>query len=273
MPAYDSEAIHRDLALAQRAALAGARLGLEYFERVQDLPQERKADGTIGTEADRAVEQTVRSTLLSGRPDDACLGEETGESGSGPRRWILDGIDGTIVFVAGGDGWQSLIALEQDGQIVVGVSAVPVQGQIWWAARGLGAYVADFEGESIGEARQLAVAAPPAAIASTRLGVVPPLELIDSRRRPGAERTVEPLISTMSRRPWSAHPGLLVAAGELDLAVQALGSVWDFAAISLIVEEAGGRFSGRDGQAHPVTGVAVFSSGAALHETALAHLG
>jgi histidinol-phosphatase len=59
---------------------------------------------------------------------------------------------------------------------------------------------------------------------------------------------------------WSAHAALLVASGELDLAVQVGGKVWDYAPLSLIVEEAGGSFSGDRGQSHPVTGTAIFAS-------------
>lgn len=68
------------------------------------------------------------------------------------------------------------------------------------------------------------------------------------------------------------HPALLGASGELDLAVQVRGEVWDFAATSLIVEEAGGCFSGAAGQTHPVFGPALFSSNETLHKEALSYL-
>ena len=108
-------ALSDDLILAQHAALAGASLGLEYFQRVKDLRIDYKTDGSYVTEADCCVEETVRSILLAERPNDACLGEETGEHGSGRRRWILDGIDGTAEFLRGESSWQTLIALEEDG--------------------------------------------------------------------------------------------------------------------------------------------------------------
>jgi histidinol-phosphatase len=273
MPSPDLDAVRRDLVLAQRAALAGARLALPYFSRVRELLQERKADGTIVTEADRAVEQTVRATLLAERPDDACLGEETGESGGGARRWILDGIDGTAVFVLGDTSWQSLIALEVDGEITVGVAIAPARGQIWWAARGLGAFVADFEGDTIQAGRRLRVAPAPDSLASTRLGIVPVIAMLDEHRRPPVERLVERLLRVTPPRAWPIHPALVVAEGDLDLAVQVLGSVWDFAALSLIVEEAGGAFSGLAGQGHPVSGTAIFASGDGLRRQALSQLG
>jgi histidinol-phosphatase len=124
-----------DLELAQRAALAGARLGRSYFARVRALPQELKADGSVVAEADRAVEHEVRRVLMEARPGDAFLGEETGEHGRGRRRWILDGIDGTAVFVTGDRRRQTLIALEEDGEITVGVAVLPARSQMWWARR------------------------------------------------------------------------------------------------------------------------------------------
>src|SRR4051812_1363767 len=103
-----------DLDLARRAALAGAALGLRYFAALADLPSERKADGSVATAADRAGEAAIREVLTEARPGDAILGEEGGSTGgSADRRWIIDPIDGTALFVAGDDRWLVLIALEE----------------------------------------------------------------------------------------------------------------------------------------------------------------
>jgi histidinol-phosphatase len=268
MPNDDADGRLADLALAQRAALAGGELGLRYFARVSQLAQDLKADGTIVTEADRAVEGTVRRILLEARPEDACLGEETGESGSGQRRWILDGIDGTALFVRGDDSWQSLIALEVDGQITVGVAILPAQGQIWWAVRGGGAFVSDIEGSQLVRERRLAVSPAPAALAASRLGIVPPYAALPAERQAFVAR----LVAVTPPRGGPLHPALLVASGEVDVVAQVMGSVWDFAALSLIVEEAGGTFSGLDGQGHPVVGTAIFANDPAIQAAALAHL-
>jgi histidinol-phosphatase len=253
-----------DLVLAQRAALRGAEIGLGYWGRVRSLARELKADGSIVTEADRAVETEVRRTLLAARPADACLGEETGESGDSARRWILDGIDGTAVFVVGDNRWQSLIALEEDGEVTVGVAILPAQGQIWWAARGHGAYIGEIAGASIADARRLAVRqAPP--LAASRLGVVP---LPDALPEPYL-RVIARLQASAVPQSWRAHPALLVAAGELDLAVQVGGSLWDYAALSLIVAEAGGSFARIAGQPPPVLNTMLYTSGEPLHTAAL----
>ncbi|WP_433534585.1 inositol monophosphatase family protein [Micromonospora sp. CA-249363] len=138
--------MENDLLLAHRAALAGAAVGLKYFATLAQLPRELKSDGSVVTEADRAVEAAIRKVLADARPDDAVLGEEEGQSGRGSRRWIVDPIDGTALFIAGDDRWLVLVALEEAGEVVVGVAAVPAQGSIWWAQRGGGAFRADFSG-------------------------------------------------------------------------------------------------------------------------------
>lgn len=262
-----ANALADDLALAQRAALRGAAVGLGYWERVRTLAQELKADGSIVTEGDVTVETAVRQVLLDARPSDAFLGEETGVLGSGSRRWVLDGIDGTAVFVVGDDRWQSLIALEEAGEVQVGVAVLPAQGQLWWAARGQGAFVGEIAGASVSNARRLAVRRV-TRLATSALGIVPLVEMLPEPHL----QVIARLRATVAPRHWSAHAALLVAAGELDLAVQVGGSRWDYAALSLIVEEAGGSFTRIAGQPEPVVNTMVYSGGEPLHSDALALL-
>jgi histidinol-phosphatase len=267
MPGQRNNSLADDLALAQRAALRGAAVGLGYWDRVRTLAQELKPDGSIVTEADVAVESEVRRALAAARPGDAFVGEETGEAGSGSRRWVLDGIDGTAVFVVGDDRWQSLVALEEEGEVVVGVAVVPAQGRLWWAARGLGAFVGEIAGAEIVGARRLAVRQSPE-LAASALGVVPMVESLPAPHLGAIER----LRASVEPRPWPTHAALLVAAGELDLAVQVGGSIWDYAPLALIVAEAGGLFSRIAGQPEPVVNTMVYSNGEPLHSAALALL-
>ncbi|MFN0073390.1 MAG: inositol monophosphatase family protein [Chloroflexota bacterium] len=257
-----------DLHLAQRAALAGAVLGMDYFRRVKELPIDLKADGSIVTEADLRVEQLVRSVLLAERPDDACLGEETGQQGTGRRRWILDGIDGTAVFVQAQPSRQTLIALEEDGLITVAIASVPAHGKIWWAERGGGTHVGTIQGQDLVHPRRHQVGAAPTSVEASQLGIVPDYDSLS----PTYRAVVDNLVAQARLTKWDVPASLLLASGELDIVVQLAGKVWDFAAPSLIVEEAGGVFSGTDGQAHPVFGNAVYSRNAHLHSAALALL-
>ncbi|MFC7880115.1 inositol monophosphatase family protein [Isoptericola sp. NPDC057391] len=265
----DARDLPEDLDLALAAALAGADLGLRYFARVQGLARDHKLDGSVVTEADLAVEERVREVLRAARPDDAFLGEETGELGAGRRRWVLDGIDGTLVFVEGDDRWQTLIALEEGGEVTVGVAILPAQGQVWYAARGRGAFVADVVDGRVTGARRLRVGAPPGSLGSARTAVLPPVAMVPERYRGEVDR----LASAVDVADWRVHGALLVAAGELDLAVQVGGMVWDYAPLSLVVTEAGGVFGGDHGQQHPVTGTGLFAVDEATAEAARGVLG
>lgn len=258
-----------DLDLAKRAGLVAARVSLDYFARVASISPEIKSDGTLVTEADRAVEEAVRTLLLAERPTDACLGEEIGAVGRGHRRWILDGIDGTAAFVRGETRWQTLIGLEQDGRMVVGLAVTAAQGRIWWAARGLGAWAANLNNGMVSGERTLSVATAVTDLASCRFALVGPTDRMMPRHSPAIER----LVALNPPRRWPTHAGLLLAAGEIDLVIQVgAAGVWDFAAVSLIVEEAGGRFSGLDGRPHPVDHDAIYAATPELHAAALEHL-
>ncbi|GAA2715181.1 inositol monophosphatase family protein [Actinoplanes palleronii] len=306
-----------DLELAQRAALIGATEALRHFAVIADLPQERKKDGSVVTMADRAVEDTIRAVLTAARPADAILGEEHGETASGNgRRWIIDPIDGTALFVRGDNRWLVLIALEVDGEVTVGVQVVPAQGLAWWAERGRGAFraralfntaapsspaasgaahlapavaaagsltpfipssiSADSHSSSpgvppagwggVGAAERLVdverihVAAARDGVAGSRLGVVP----LDWGRE-----VAEPLLGVAAEQPWPVHPPLLVAQGDLDVAVQTSGQIWDFAASSVIIPEAGGVYRGLNGQERPGAGAFVFASSPQLLDESL----
>jgi histidinol-phosphatase len=268
--------VETDLQLAQRAVLVGSGVALSHFAAFAGLPRERKADGSIVTAADRAVEAAIRRVLADARPDDAVLGEVAGETaGAADRRWIVDPIDGTRLFVAGDDRWLVLVALQEHGEIVAGVAAHPAQGSIFWATRGGGA----FEGRVVGgrvvaetairaggasEERVVAETAiragGTAPLAGSRLGVVP---------EDWGHDLVAPLVAVVPPRPWTIHPALMVARGDLDLAVQTGGQIWDFAATSLIVTEAGGSYSGLSGDPRPGAGASVYARDEPLRIAAL----
>src|SRR5690606_27339761 len=95
------------------------------------------------TDADEAVEDAIRATIRDERPEDAVLGEERGETGAGPRRWIVDGIDGTHSFAAGSVRWATLIALEVSGEVVLGVCDQAARERRYWASKGAGAFLSE----------------------------------------------------------------------------------------------------------------------------------
>jgi histidinol-phosphatase len=150
---------------------------------------------------------------------------------------------------------------------VVGLAVVPARGRIWWARRGAGAFEATIA--DLGAARRIRVAGDDA---GHRLSVVP--ALVDPVT---GENTVpykpEVVAGLPPALPWHLHPPLLVARGDRDLAVQTSGQVWDFAATSLIVEEAGGFYSGLAGNSRPAAGPSLFARSARLRDDTLRTLG
>jgi histidinol-phosphatase len=242
-------AVSDDLDLALRLADAADAISLPRFR--SGLSIETKPDLTPVTEADRAVEAEIRRILAAERPKDAVLGEEEGAAGSGARRWIVDPIDGTRNYSRGIPVWATLIALEVDGVTQLGVVSAPALGRRWWAERGAGAYAS---GEPVHVS----------AIARVEDAVL--------------SFAIEDDLPGIARQAWHARgfgdfwPYVLIAEGSVDGGVDALGvSEWDLAAVQVIVEEAGGRFSDREGRARIDTGSAVASNGL-LHDALLAAL-
>lgn len=219
-----------------------------------------KADGTPVTDADIAAEQAVLAAIRSEHPDDSVLGEEIGEHpGSSGRRWIVDGIDGTRFYAAGAATWGTLIALEVDREIVLGISSSPAQKRRWWATLGGGA----FTGRSANDAARIRVSADRPLRPHLVVTLPAHGSLSTDHREPLARLAGGPPVD----RPWS-HQNI-VAEGEVDLCVWFAGDIWDHAAPSILVEEAGGRFSDLDGGRRLDTRTAVYSNGSRHHDDVL----
>lgn len=236
-----------DLELVRRLADAADAISLPRFR--SGLTVEVKPDLTPVTEADRATEVELRRILAEERPDDAILGEEQGAAGSGSRRWLLDPIDGTRNYSRGIPVWATLIALEVDGVVQLGMVSAPALRQRWWAERGAGAYV---DGERMSVSR----------ISRIEDSVL--------------SFALEDNVPAVARRAWHARgfgdfwPYMLIAEGCVDGAVDGPGvGEWDLAATQVIVEEAGGRFSDQNGERRIDSGTAVASNGL-IHDELLA---
>jgi histidinol-phosphatase len=243
--------VRPDLAFALELADAADALSLPRF-RALDLVVETKPDLTPVTEADRAVERELRRLVAERRPDEGFLGEEGGASGSGDARWIVDPIDGTRNFSRGIPVWGTLIALERNGRVELGVVSAPALGRRWWAARGDGAWAQEGERLSVSTVGRLEDACVTVAL---------------EQPVPAALRAAWHL---RAFGDFWAH--MLVAEGAVDVAVDAVGvTVWDLAAPQVIVEEAGGRFTDLGGASRADGGSAVATNGH-LHDAALAAL-
>ncbi|GIG28246.1 histidinol-phosphatase [Cellulomonas marina] len=228
--------------------------------RAQDLAVETKPDLTPVTDADRAAEELIRGQLARARSRDAVVGEELGESGQGPRRWVVDPIDGTKNFVRGVPVWATLIALLDGDRAVVGLVSAPALGRRWWAAEGTGAWT----GRSLAAARRLRVSA---------VGGLADASFSYSSLSGWEEQGRLDGFLELTRRVWRTRAygdfwsHVLVAEGAVDLAAEPELALHDMAALVPIVTEAGGTFTSLDGVPGPFGGSALVSNGP-LHAAA-----
>jgi myo-inositol-1(or 4)-monophosphatase len=197
----------------------------------------------VVTEMDQASEALIRRRLLAARPGDAILGEEGGESGTGPVRWVVDPLDGTVNYLYGLSDWSVSIAAEVAGVVVAGVVAAPAHREVFTAALGQGAWL--------------------------RAGDAPPVALRCNRRVPLAEALVAtgfgyevprravqgevigallPLVRDIRRGGSCAVDLCSVAAGRVDAYYERGVNYWDYAAGGLVATEAGARLGGLDGR-------------------------
>jgi histidinol-phosphatase len=259
-----------DLALALELADVADVITMARF-RAEDLVVETKPDLTPVSEADRAVEQAMREHLASARPQDTVFGEEYGgadqadatggEGGTATRRWIVDPIDGTKGYVRRMQVWATLLALEDDGEMVAGVVSAPAMGRRWWAARGTGAFTTDVAG---GEPRGLRVS-----------GI---RELEDAQMCFGGFEEWRQtgrldVLLALSEACWRTRgygdfwQYMLVAEGATEIALDPAVALWDIAAPMVIVQEAGGRFTDFGGGVSAAGGDGIASNGL-VHEAA-----
>ena len=251
-----------DLKLALELADAADTVTMARY-RAADLAVETKPDMTPVTESDKACERVLRERLAVARASDRIIGEEFGggeAAGEPGRAWVIDPIDGTKSYVRGMDTWTTLIALLEDGEVKVGVVSMPAMRRRWWAVRGGGAYA---------DGRRLQVSAV-SDLAHTQF-VWSGIEEWDAIG--GFQRVLD-----LGRRCWRTRgvgdswQYMLVAEGAAEIATDPEATLWDLAAVSIVVEEAGGRFTGLNGVGGPGAGSGLATNGL-LHEQALAALG
>jgi myo-inositol-1(or 4)-monophosphatase len=240
------------------AALKAARGLVRDFGEVEQLQVSRKGPGDFVSTADHKAERTLRAELSKARPGFGFLMEESGETpGSDEKqRWIVDPLDGTTNFLHGIPHFCISLALEREGEIVAGVIYDPTRDEMFWAEKGIGAYVND---------RRLRVAG------RTKLDDTVIATGIPYRERGHHESYLETLGAVMGATAGVRRMG----AAALDLAYVAAGrydgfwefglSAWDIAAGILIVREAGGQVSDPGGGADPLRTGEIVASNVQLH--------
>ena len=223
-----------EIDLCREVARRAGALALEHAAR--GVEREDKADDSPVTVADRECERLIVTALHAAFPDDGFLGEEGAtETGTSGRRWIIDPIDGTRDFVRGLPTWSTLIALEAEGEVVVGVCNMAAQGEIYWAVRGGGAFVNDRRIRvSTIDRRDRAI------LTLTAFNAV-----VDS---PFSERILGYLSGYWAVRSMGGcQDAVLVVSGRAEAWIELNAKAWDLAPFLVLAEEAGGRFFNFDG--------------------------
>jgi histidinol-phosphatase len=246
-----------DAALAA-ASEASAVIRAHY---ARAIPARAKADGSPVTDADIAAEEAIRAVVEARFPGDGFHGEETAaERLDAEHVWLVDPIDGTKSFVRGYPMFSTQIAVMHRGRLELGVSSAPAYGETAWAERGAGAFLG---GERLAVSR---------------------IERIE-----GATLSTGNL-RTLARGPrWAAFGRLvasldrirgfgdflhyhLLAAGKIDAALESDINILDIAALTVIVEEAGGRVTDLEGAPVGLQTRSILATNGALHEAILAAL-
>lgn len=241
--------------LADRAATIGMSIFRHDVVRVT-----LKADMTPVTQADTQIEAMVREQVAAAFPDDRVLGEEEGGDASGDGRvWIVDPIDATANFARGIPIWATLIALQVDGEQVLGLVNAPALGERYEAVNGGGATC---NGDRIRVSSE-------AVLAESQLLFAELGPWIDDPRNEAVLATLAAARRTRGFGDFWGH--MLVARGSAEAMIEPELSLWDYAALVPIVREAGGRMTAMDGG--PLRhGGSVLTSNDVLHDELVARL-
>jgi histidinol-phosphatase len=240
-------------------------MALEHFRR--ELRVTTKPDRSFVTQADTAIERRIRESIAEAYPGHGLVGEEEGVEGAGASvRWYIDPIDGTHNFMRGVPLFGTLLGVERDGEMQVGVISAPALRERWFAWRGGGAWVTGSAGLAAGELRRI------------RTSAIDRLE--EAQLLYSSPTDIEPYapgFRALLGRAWRDRGFgdfwgyALVAEGAAEAMIEVGMNAWDLAAPLLIIEEAGGRVTDFEGvrSIHEAT---MLASNGHLHDGLLAAL-
>lgn len=261
MPTQD-DTFARHLSTAVRAAKIAGEILVERRGTVTVQLKENFKD--LVTEADRLAEEAVNEVLLSAFPSHGIVGEETGETrGNDGYRWFVDPLDGTTNYAHGLPLFGTSIALEKDGELLVGVVHLPVLGDTYTAVKGRGAWRNGMPLQVSSTDR----------LENSLLVTGFPYDL--SPGRPTNFDHMGALIRRTRgvRLLGSAAIDLLyVASGAFEAYWDLSNAPWDVAAGVLLVQEAGGTVTDMNGGELDLMNPRVLASNGHLHEQLLAVL-
>ncbi len=247
--------------LAGRLADASGAAIRPHFRR--PIPVELKADHSPVTAADREAEQAIRDRLAAERPDDGIIGEEYGiERADADYVWVVDPIDGTRAFITGRPLFGTLIACLRRGTPILGVIDQPITGDRWVGAAGRATL---FNGAPVRVRACDTLAKATLSATSPHMFEADDFAAFERVRRAGVRDTTY---------GGDCYAYGLLAAGFIDLVIEAGLKLFDFAALIPVIEGAGGMITDWDGR--PLgpgsSGRVVAAGDAGVHAQALALL-
>jgi myo-inositol-1(or 4)-monophosphatase len=256
------------LQFAATLADAARPVALAHFRVATPVTNKLETGFDPVTEADRGAERAMRALITEHFPDHAIDGEEDGlTGGNGPWTWRLDPIDGTRAFISGLPTWGVLIGLCHHDRPVVGCMDQPFTGErfLGWSAGGTG------QTHWIrGSEHRVLTARACAALSSATVCTTDPA-LFAGDERAGWE-TVRAR-ARLTRLGLDCYAYAMVAAGHVDAVVESGLAPHDIAALIPIIEGAGGRVTGWDGQSAPGRGQVIACGDPALTGQIAACLG
>jgi histidinol-phosphatase len=244
------------LATALDAARAGAAVIRRYYQR--NLQVTLKSDKSPVTQADVETEEIIRKVIAAQFPAHGFYGEETGQSSlDAEYLWLVDPIDGTKAFVREYPFFSTQIALMHRGRLIAGVSSAPIYGELAYAELGRGAWLNE-----------------------------QPLRVSDIASIDACAISTGNLKTLASGARWSRFGQLvtrahrirgygdflhyhLLAAGKIDVVIESDVNILDIAALAVIVETAGGRFTDLEGKPPGLNTTSVLATNGKLHEEVL----
>ncbi len=248
-----------ELTVAMEAVKKAASISRDYYQG--NFSVSTKADKTPVTQADVACEKAIRQTILEAFPQHGFYGEETGQTNvEAECLWLVDPIDGTKAFVREYPFFSTQIALMRQGEIILGVSNSPIFDELAWAERGDGASL-NGDGLQVSNVDDLATAA-------VSTGNLKSLAASDGWS--GLGKIVNRVDRIRGYGDFYHYH--LLAAGKIDAVIESDVNILDIAALSVIVQEAGGVFSDLNGQAPDLQTRSVLAANPALHNKLLSEL-
>lgn len=242
-----------ELLFAIEVSKAAGVIAMDYLR--QGITAEIKADGSPVTRADKDCERLIIDRISETFPNDAIIGEEHGErKGSGSnRRWIIDPIDGTFNYARGIPIFATLLALEQDGEVILGVVHAPAMLETFWAERSKGAFKNGIKTHVSGCNH----------LNDSMLNFGGANRILKFGWWDGFTKLVA---ETNKQRGFGDYLGFaLVFEGKAEAMIEIEVKPWDLAPMKILVEESGGRFSDLAGGNSIYSGSCLISNGL-LHD-------